>query len=888
MKKGGQLLALLLIGCIRLSAQQVLDQPVSLDIRQQPIAEAFYQLIEREGVPLSFRNDILPDGNYTFRYTTRPLREVLEGVLRNTGLIYQVQEQQIFILPAEKITLAAATISGYVYDVETGERLIGAGIQDVISQRGTTSNEYGFFSLNLPTGSVNLVVSYLGYESHRESLALVANQKRNIALKGSITLNEVIVYARDTLADPIGGLATGNLIGLRETQLLPSLAGEPDIFRTAHLLPGVTTGADGAEGLQVRGGDAGQNLVLLDGVPVYYVNHAIGLFSVFNSNAIRSARLLRGGFPARYAGRLSSVLDVRMKEGNRQKITGSAEAGLLSTRFLLEGPVSNERSSFLVSGRWSFVHALLVPESRKFKNRNGQDGQTDYRFYDVNAKFNYSFSQNDHLYLSFYKGRDQYDDFTTQSNLLDLIDRNGTLLNFNFDQSYAEGLTWGNTVGSLRWNHLFSNRVFANFSVTYSGLEQESFYNQSDILTEPSISFSDSVHVQGLFQSGIQDAGIKADVQWMYRHNLSFRAGGGANRRIFNPGALVVNEPLDGNTVPFDNNTIHTTELTAYLEGEGQWHDRWTWNAGLHGAWWYARRQGRPNLQPRLSINYAATSNWIINASWSRMVQPLHFLRNNTLNLPTEIWVPSTDRIAPATASLASLGWRHEISTQWQWTGDLYYKKMDGLVAFLEGVEGFRNWEDHVAVGQGLAYGAELQLNKVAGRLTGWISYTLARADRQFDALNLGRTYPFRYDRRHNVQVAAVYQITTGLYASANWGYSTGFALTLPLVKFSAVVPGELPPPGGLPFVLDPEAKNNVRMPANHRLDLNIHYTWQKKRLAHTLNAGLYNAYNRNNPLYYDVRRVLVNQNNVLVTRYNFVEVQLTPMLPTISYRLGF
>lgn len=886
MKKRGLLLTLLLIGCIRLSAQQVLEQRVSLRIQQQPLAEVFYQLIEVGGIPISFRNDVLPVGKFTFQFSDRPLREVLDAVLTNTGLMYQVQGQQVLIV--SKPLPAYASISGYVTDAETGERLIGAGIQDAISLRGTTSNEYGYFSLSLPTGSVQLVVTYLGYEPHRAELTLAVPLKRNVALKGSITLNEVIVYARDTLADPIGGLATGNLIGLRETQLLPSLAGEPDIFRTAHLLPGVTTGADGAEGIQVRGGDGGQNLVLLDGVPVYYVNHAIGLFSVFNSNAVRSAQLLRGGFPARYAGRLSSVLDVRMKEGNRQKTTGSAEAGLLSTRFLLEGPLVQERSSFLVSGRWSFVHTFLVPESRKFKERNNTTGQTDYRFYDLNAKLNYSVSQNDHLYLSFYKGRDRYDDNTDRYTPLELIGNNGMLLNFDFDQSYAEGLTWGNTVGSLRWNHLFSSRLFSNFSVTYSGLDQESFYNLSDILTEPSIGFSDSVHVQGLFQSGIQDVGAKADVQWLYRHNLSFRAGAGANRRVFNPGALIVNEPLDDNTVPFQNNTIYTTELTAYIEGQGQWHSRWNWNAGLHAAWWYVRGQGTPNVQPRLSINYAATPRWTLNASWSRMVQPLHFLRNTTLNLPTEIWVPSTDRIAPATAALASVGWRHDISPQWQWTGDVYYKKMNRLVAFLEGVEGFRNWEENVAVGQGQSYGAELQLNKVAGRLTGWVSYTLSRADRQFDALNLGRAYPFRYDRRHNVQLAAVYQITRGLYASANWGYSTGFALTLPLVKFSSVVPGELPPPGGLPFVLDPEAKNNVRMPANHRLDVNVHYSWQKNKWEHTLNLGVYNVYNRNNPLYYDVRRFLVNQNNVLATRYQFVEVQLTPLLPTLSYRIGF
>jgi hypothetical protein len=884
------LLVLIFYGAwLSLSGQSVLDRLVDLQIEQAPLAAALYQLIEEEDVRLSFRNDLLPEGLYSFSFVRRPLREVLTGMLATTDLEYRLVGQQILIVAKPSASPSYYTISGYLTDLETGESLIGANVYDLYSQRGTVSNEYGFFSLQLPAGPVYLRLSYLGYEAYDQMINLQANRVLNQGLKGSVTLSEIVVYPRDTSANPIAGLATGQLIGLRETKLLPTLAGEQDVIRTAFLLPGVTTGADGAEGLQIRGGDAGQNLVLLDGVPVYYVNHAIGLFSIFNSDAVRSAQLLRGGFPARYGGRLSSVLDIRMKEGNRQSFSGSAATGLLTTRFTLEGPIKNDRSSFLVAGRWSFVHLLLQEQSRKFKQSRNRDGETDYRFYDLNAKFNHTFSDRNRIFLSVYRGRDSYDDLTTNSSILNIISPGGDLLNYDFSQSYEEGLSWTNTVGSLRWNHLFSERLFANFSLTYSGLDQESFYNLEDLLVESNIGQRDTVLIKGLFRSGIQDLGLKADWQYIASPRQEFRFGLGANRRIFQPGALIVDQSFSDEE-PFSNNRVSTTELNGYLEGKGAFRKDWEWNAGAHFTWWHVRNTSHPSVQPRASLNYHPHQKWTLTASASRMVQNLHFLRNTTVNLPTEIWVPSTDRIRPAQAWMGNLGYQYRIHPTWELRGDIYYKKMDRILAFLEGVEGFEDWEENVVAGTGEAYGVEWQLRKVKGKLTGWISYTLARSERQFEELNLGRIYPFRYDRRHNLQVAGVYQLSPRSYFSATWGYASGFALTLPLVKFTSVVPGQLIPPDGIPIALDPEGKNNIRMPAYHRLDVNFHHEWKnpKNRFTHRLNIGIYNVYNRNNPLYYDIRRFLVNQQNTLTTRYRFVEVQLAPILPSVSYQVKF
>ncbi|WP_431486825.1 TonB-dependent receptor [Lewinella sp.] len=887
MKKS--LIILLVFGCCvySLKAQEVLNKRVNLQIKEQPFEVALYQLIDQEEIKLSFRNDILPEGLFSFDFQQQRLRIVLPTILEGTNLGYRLIGEQILLIPlAPSQVDTYYTISGYITDRETNEHLIGANVYDRYSQRGTVSNEYGFFSLQLPGGPAQLRLSYLGYESFEEPLNITNNTVLNKALQGSITLNEVVVYPRDTSANPIAGLATGQLIGLRETQMLPSLVGEQDVIRTAFLLPGVTTGADGAEGLQIRGGDAGQNLVLLDGVPVYYVNHAIGLFSIFNSDAVRSAQLLRAGFPARYGGRLSSVLDIRMKEGNQQALSGKASTGLLTSRFTLEGPIIKERSSFLLSGRWSFVHLLLKEQSRKFKESKGDDGATDYRFYDINAKYNHTFSDRNRVFLSLYRGRDNYDDLTTNSSVLSLTSQGGEPLNYDIDKSYGEGFSWTNTVGSFRWNHLFSDQLFANFSLTYSGLDQESFYNLEELSFEPSINQRDSLLIKGLFRSGIQDLGLKADWQLIVSPRQEFRFGIGANRRIFKPGALIVDLPVIREE-PFANNTINTTELSTYLEGKGKFSSDWEWNAGAHLAWWYVRSRGHLSVQPRMSVNYFPDQRWTLSASLSRMVQNLHFLRNTTVNLPTEIWVPSTDKIRPSEAWMSNLGYQYKISPFWELQGDVYYKKMNRILSFLEGVEGFEDWEDNVVAGEGEAYGAEWQLRKVKGKLTGWVSYTLSKSERQFEELNLGRVYPFRYDRRHNFQLAAIYQISPACYFSANWGYASGFAITLPLVKFASIVPGEITPP--YPIAIDPERKNNIRMPAYHRLDVNVHFEWNRqKRYRHELNLGIYNLYNRNNPLYYDVRRSLVNQQNTPSTQYDFVEVQLAPILPSISYKISF
>lgn len=876
-------------------AQSVLDQPVTLVAQHKSLEDCLYLLIDQYRLPLSFRNESIPDVSINVNLQQQPLAAVLKQLLEPYQLRYQLIGQQIVILPQRPPPNIEYTISGFVTDANSGEQLIGASIYDYQSGRGTICNEYGFFSLKLPMGSTVIQASYLGYQSRQLELEVVTDQSVNWRLKPSITLQEVVVYANDTVASPIAGLARGNEISLQETEILPSLAGEPDVLRAAHLLPGIKTGADGAEGLLVRGGGNGQNLVLLDGVPVYNASHGFGFFSRFNTSALRSVQILRGGFPARYGGRLSSVIDVRTKEGNLQEIEGSAEVGLLSARFSLEGPIVTDKTAFFVSGRWSFIHWFLRPQSEAFKRDRGERGVTDYRFYDLNAKVHHTFSGRDRLFLSMYLGRDSYEDDALSSTNLSIRQPSGTIFNYRILDQIEESDTWGNTVGSLRWNHLFSDELFANFSLTYSELNQESYFDQQVDILELNTGLGLRGIAQGRLQSGIQDWGLRADWQYFPRPGLQYRFGGGLSRRVFRPGALIVenDNPIPDTLV---DDPIETQEVYAYWEGEGQFGERLFWNAGLHGASWFVNGTTYASVQPRASLDYRWTKPFSLQLSYSRMVQYLHLLLNTTIGLPDEFWVPSTENIEPARSNITALGFRYQLHPQWQLEGDVYYKDMRQLLAFEEGANDFRDWEANTTAGRGESYGVEVQLSKKQGALTGWLTYTYARAFRQFNQINLGRVYPFRYDREHDFKVAAILRLTPLqpkkgpiIHLSSNWLYASGFKFTIPFVRVETGLPGEILPAGFNPTVFDPESKNRYRMPAYHRLDINCRLAWPERNgVQHRMQIGVYNAYNRNNPLYYDVRRSFINRDNTLTEGYSFVEVQLTPILPTFSYQLRF
>lgn len=880
---------LLTLMCGAAQAQYALEQRVSIRIKNAPLEAALLTLIQETGAHLSFANDLLPNKQVSLKSKKQPLATVLDALLRNTGIAYREIGDQIVLYrsylpptPSKKYT-----ISGFIEDAENGEKLIAASVMDRRSGKGVETNEYGFFSITVPAGSVRLSVYYLGYEPIEQEVLLESNQQLRFALKTSLTLPLVEIFATDSTNNNLKSGLTTNTFSAADIEQLPSLGGEPDLIRAAHLLPGIQTGADGIGGIHVRGGNPEHNLVLIDGVPVYNVVHAAGLFSVFNTDAIRSAQLLKGGFPARYGGRLSSVLDIHTKEGNLKQLSGQVEAGLLTLRASLEGPIVKDKSSFFVSARHSFLNWYLNPLSAAEKAKQGETGETGYRFYDINAKLNYAFSDKDKVYLSFYRGSDYFRNEGARSDDIHIYrNYNEDTLNYRFDQWYGETLRWGNTVAAFRWNHLFSDKLFANTTLTYSRLWTDIYYGTVDsvvFLNHGNTIIKDFEH--GRYLSSIEDVGARIDFDYLWTPSHTLRFGANATQHRFNPGALAYDESTehlrDDETLQ-GNDPIASREYVAYAESNLTPGTRWSINVGLHAALLELKDTNYFSLQPRFSAYWRATERLGFRATAGQMTQFLHLLSNSNIGLPTDLWVPATSKIPPQRAWQASAGIDYTFKG-FELGVEGYYKKMTDLLSFSEGAFFLNSWENNVTTGNGRAYGVEFLLRKPAGNTTGWIAYTLSWADRQYERINLGARYPFRYDRRHDFKIVLQHKFNKWISLNANWLLSSGSAYSFPVSEYLYTLPN------GTPItVTNYGSKNIFRMPLYHRLDASARLTFQTKKLFHDINVGVYNAYNRKNPLYYDFRTNFVTVGEELKETKKVVQVWLLPILPSVSYAIRF
>jgi len=886
------LLSVVLLAAANTRAQSVLDQPVTLIARGILLEEALYQLADQEGIKLSFSNDILPSRRLDADIREQSLAQALELLLRGTALRFEAVGPQVVIYLAPGYSF---TISGFLEDGRTGERLINASIQDLQGGKGAVSNEYGFYSITLPAGPVSLSFSYLGYRVETRSLLLQEDKPLDIELYPSLTLQPVEVVSERLPATGPGTIAAGSNfeLSIQQVESLPALAGEPDIIRVVHLLPGVQTGTDGVGGLHIRGGDNGQNLIMIDGVPVYNISHAAGIFSVFNSSAVSSARLLKGAFPARYGGRLSSVLDIRTREGSNKAFGLRGDVGLLSGRLSLEGPVVKEKSSFFLSGRWSFIGWYLQPLTRSLKADQGEDGFVGYDFHDLNAKLNYSLSKKDRLYLSYYAGADHYSNMGSSADTLQAWDSSlPEPAFFRFDRNYSDRISWGNSVASLRWNHLFSDKLFANLAAAYSSLDVRINYFAVDSLVAlPNLSTVDRLLDIGRYSSNIRDAGLRLDFDFIPLPNHYIRFGANLTHHSFLPGVFAYDaiEKSENNEVlppePEAAPPIGALEYAAYIEDEARLGQRWVLHAGLHLAAFNVRQKTYRSVQPRFSLSWQAAQSWKLEAYFSRMTQFVHLLSNSALGLPTEIWAPSTENVAPQEGWQAGMASTWDFSKGWQLSVDGYFKGMSRLLSYSEGALFLNDWEANVTSGKGRAYGLEGMLSKRLGKMTGWAAYSLAYAGRQYSLINNGQPYPYKYDRRHDFKLAFSYRIQDWIEISANWVLSSGFAFSLPAEKYEVILPGSGEPPV---TAIEYGSKNAYRMPAYHRFDFGANFSFDTDRIRHTINVGVYNLYNRKNPLYYDLRNKYAGEGNQLKLKKEFVSVWIIPMLPSLSYSIRF
>ncbi len=766
------------------------------------------------------------------------------------------------------------TVSGFVRDSESGENLIGATVYAPDYEIGTTTNRYGFFSLTLEADSLSLVISHVGYTPQFVHTGLEEDIRLNILLEPTVVgLEEVEVVA------PSGtGLESLQMseisLSVAQIQDLPALAGEIDILKTLQLLPGVQSGIEGTSGLYVRGGSPDQNLILLDGVPVYNPNHLFGFLSVFNDDAIKDVSLIKGGFPARYGGRLSSILELTMKEGDLNRYKGTASVGLVASSFTVEGPIIKNKSSFLIAARRTYIDILAFP----FQAFSGSDNRSGYYFYDVSVKANYFVSDRDRIYLSVYTSRDR------------LYERDvygGDIANI----SVRDDIGWRNLTITSRWNRVLGSKLFVN---TLLGFTLYRSRNQAEEGNESGVQ-----HVS--FLSGITDGLGRVDFEYIPAPSHYVRFGLGSTLHSYHTGAF--SERWHGaEVVPFD--TLYTpdyltngAEFHAYAEDEIRL-SSWLWiNTGIHASSFFVQERSYHSIQPRVGIRLGLDSKSAVKMSFASMKQYVHVLTTSSgVSLPLDLWVPATDRVRPQEAIQLALGfYRVFPERNYDISIEGFYKKISHVIEYKDGTHHYNysptdNWENRIESGNGTSFGAELFVQKKRGRITGWVGYSLTKTTRKFAQLNNGKEFPYRYDRLHDVSLTANWQWKESTNIALAWVYGTGQAAWLPLGQSYGVTHLPIPeyfsnsdhlPITPLRIYGD---RNSFRMPAHHRLDLAIHFARELKWAERRLSFGAYNAYNRKNTFGIEAAEALPEhrEEQYLV----FKKITAFPIIPFVNYRL--
>ena len=772
------------------------------------------------------------------------------------------------------------TLRGYVEDAGTGERLIGATIRDLDADLGAATNAYGFFAYSYAGDTLRLRVSYVGYAPL--DTAIVGEPPAEVVLlvhqAATLATAEVSAATQSERIDERVRMSRVD-VPVAQIKRAPVLLGETDVLKTMQLLPGVSGGTEGTAGLYVRGGSPDQNLVLLDGVPVYNVSHVLGLFSVFNADALGSVSLTKGGFPARYGGRLSSVVEVNMRDGNSERWRGEGAVGLLLSRLTLDGPVG-DNTRVLVSGRRSYFDLIAKPFFA-LANRSAEETvRPRQHFYDLNLKVRHTLDDRNTLYASGYLGGDVFG--TRTEDIGDSTDY----------RRFKGGTTWGNRIASLRWAREVGDRGFSNLTASYSRYEI-GFDNVSEESDE-----GEYERFESIYRSGIEDWALRYDFSLSPSPLHGVRFGAGATHHTYSPGATQLAyespdlEPLD---TTLGRATTFGVEYYAYAEDEWQLSRKLAVNYGLHASGFAADGGTYASLQPRLSARYRTDAGLAYKASFATMAQYVNLLSSEALSLPTDLWVPTTASVRPQRAWQAAAGVARTWRDAYELSAEAFYKEMDGVVGYRPGASfaGFRpdeTWEDLVVQGEGRVYGLELFAQRKLGRTTGWIGYTLSWNDRRFAEINGGRRFPFRYDRRHDIAMLASHRFSERVMVSGAWTYATGNAYTLPRYSVATnyrplFVNGY---EGGwrADRLEQSVAKNDYRMSASHRLDLSVSLTKQKRWGERTIVWGVYNAYWHRNPVYVAPAERYDEASGE--DRREYVEYSLLPLIPSFSYQFKF
>lgn len=750
------------------------------------------------------------------------------------------------------------TISGIITDSATGETMIGATVSvKEQSGVGAVCNNYGFYSLTLPQGNYTLLVNYSGYSEISKQIALTANQQIDFKLlPNEQILSEVVVTAIKKNENIVNSDVGVTKLDMKEIRKVPVLFGEQDILKTLTLTPGVKSLGEGNGGLFVRGGDNSQNLILLDEAIVYNANHLLGFFSTFNSDAIKDVTLYKGTAPAEYGGRISSVLDVKMNEGNNQKFHVGAGIGLISSRLNVEGPIVKDKGSFLITGRRTYADMFLKLSG------NEQLNQNKLYFYDLNAKANYVINDKNRIYISGYFGRD----------VISLSDR--------------FGIDWGNSTGTLRWNRLWSQKLFSNTSLIYSD------YDYRVAITREADEFS--------ITSSIRNFNLKHEFQYFLNNNHTFNFGFDGFYHTITPGQVEVSE--DSNINPAELQNRNALENAIFFSGNWKPNARWNIEYGLRvssfsllgaGDFYSYDSDGNVvdttsynkgqivktyvNPEPRLNIAYIINENNSLKFSYTRNTQNLHLVKNSTSTTPTDLWIASSNNVSPEIGDQFAFSYFKNFNeNKFQFSAETYYRIMQNQLDLKDGAEIRANdkIEGELLFGEGRAYGLELFLKKKYGKFNGWIGYTLSRTERNINGINDGKWYPARQDATHDISIVGIYDVNKKWSLSATWVYNTGNAVTFPSGKYTIN--------GNTEFYYT--ERNGYRMPDYHRLDLGAtRYFTKSAKYESSLNFSLYNAYGRKNAYTIDFQDDPKDPSKTQV-----VKTYLFTFIPSITYNIKF
>ena len=752
------------------------------------------------------------------------------------------------------------TVSGTVKDAASGETLIGANVILYASKPSATlTNSYGFYSISYEQGQYKMIISFAGYNADTIDVTLNENIRIDINLQNKKgELEEIVISSKrknENISKPLMGVEKLNMVQINK---LPVLFGERDIMKSIQLMPGFKSAGEGNAGFNVRGGNADQNLVLLDEAPVYNASHLLGFFSTFNSDAIKDVSVYKGGMPAQYGGRLSSVVDIKMKDGNAKKLDVAGGIGLISSRINVSAPIVKDKGSFIVSGRRTYADAFLA-----LQKDTGQGKRTLY-FYDVNLKANYKISKKDRVFLSGYFGRDVL--------------------------GFGDGFTadWGNKTATLRWNHIFGNKLFSNTSLIYSD------YSYKLQIKAGKDNF------KGF--SNIVDYNFKQDFDWSYSNKSKIKFGGNYIKHDVIPGTVTAERPTSGAIKPVQEKLFYETAIYAShewkatekleivyglrasnisIKGPGNFFE-YNSKGEITKTTKYEKGQTVKsyfNVEPRLSLSYKLSDITSIKTSYNRNVQNLHLITNTTSANPTDVWLPSSNNIKPEIADQVSAGfYKNSKNGMYEFSSEIYYKALQNQIDYRNAAQILANdnVEAELLYGKGRAYGVEMMMRKTSGRLTGWIGYTLSKVEKKIDGINNNEYFNARQDRTHDISIVAMYDVSKKWNVSGTWVYNTGSAVTFPSGKYEAA---------GQTVFLYTE-RNGYRMPAYHRMDVSVNFepsANKTRKYKSSWSFGLYNVYGRENAFSINFR-----ENKDDRTKTEAVQTSLFRFIPSVTWNFKF